>query len=122
MRKLIAGTFLTVDGIMQAPGGPEEDPSGGFPHGGWGVPYFDDRLGEAMVNWISRAGGFLLGFALPVLSIGSANSPSRSSVRVSGSAQKTAKQSLPTRATRAPRSQPSTMRAATLFNIASPYW
>lgn len=61
MRKLIAGTFLTIDGIMQAPGGPEEDPSGGFAHGGWSVPYFNDRMGEAMVDWISRAGGFLLG-------------------------------------------------------------
>jgi dihydrofolate reductase len=61
MRKLVAGTFLTLDGIMQAPGGPEEDPSGGFPHGGWSVPYFDDRMGEIMVKWMATAGGFLLG-------------------------------------------------------------
>ena len=61
MEKLVAGTFLTLDGVMQAPGGPEEDPSGGFPHGGWSVPYFDDRMGQLMDEWIQRASGFLLG-------------------------------------------------------------
>jgi dihydrofolate reductase len=52
MRKLVLNTFLTLDGVMQAPGGPEEDPSGGFEHGGWSVNYWDDvmfqRIGEAM--------------------------------------------------------------------------
>lgn len=61
MRKLVAGTFLTLDGVMQAPGGPDEDRSGGFAHGGWSVPYFDDRMGQSMVEWIEKAGGFLLG-------------------------------------------------------------
>jgi dihydrofolate reductase len=61
MRKLVVGTFLTLDGVMQAPGGPEEDRSGGFPHGGWSVSYFDDRMGEVMVKWMQKAGGFLLG-------------------------------------------------------------
>lgn len=61
MRKLAAGTFLTLDGVMQAPGGPDEDREGGFEHGGWLVPFFDGRLGELMTDWTERAGGFLLG-------------------------------------------------------------
>jgi dihydrofolate reductase len=61
MRKLVVGTFLTLDGIMQAPGGPDEDREGGFRHGGWLVPYFDDSIGEIMTEWINRAGGFLFG-------------------------------------------------------------
>ena len=48
MRKLIVNTFLTLDGVMQAPGGPEEDPTGGFLHGGWSVDYWDDMMGETM--------------------------------------------------------------------------
>ncbi len=42
MRKLTVNTFVSLDGVMQAPGGPEEDPTGGFPHGGWSVGYWDD--------------------------------------------------------------------------------
>lgn len=61
MRKLVAGTFLTLDGVMQAPGGPDEDRDGGFAHGGWLVPYFDDRFLASMTEWTTRAGAFLLG-------------------------------------------------------------
>jgi dihydrofolate reductase len=59
--RLVVGTFVTLDGVMQAPGGPEEDRSGGFDHGGWLVPYFDDMMGQVMVDWIRRADGVLLG-------------------------------------------------------------
>jgi len=48
MRKLRATTFVTLDGVMQAPGGPGEDDEGGFRHGGWSVNFFDDQVGEAM--------------------------------------------------------------------------
>jgi dihydrofolate reductase len=61
MRKLVVGTFLTLDGVMQAPGGPNEDRDGGFPHGGWLAPYFDEKFGDIMTEWTKRAGAFLLG-------------------------------------------------------------
>lgn len=61
MRKLVVGTFLTLDGVMQAPGAPDEDREGGFEHGGWLVPYFDERMVEIMTEWTKQAGGFLLG-------------------------------------------------------------
>ena len=61
MRKLVVGSFLTLDGVMQAPGGPNEDREGGFRHGGWLVPYFDEKFGEIMTEWTKRAAAFLLG-------------------------------------------------------------
>jgi len=61
MRKLVVGTFATLDGVMQAPGGPNEDRDGGFRHGGWLVPYFDEKIGEIMTEWTKRAGAFVLG-------------------------------------------------------------
>ena len=61
MRKLVVGTFTTLDGVMQAPGGPNEDRDGGFQHGGWLVTYFDEKFGEIMTEWTKRAGAFLLG-------------------------------------------------------------
>ena len=50
MRKLVVGSFLTLDGIMQAPGGPNEDREGGFRQRGWLVPYFDEKFGEIMTE------------------------------------------------------------------------
>lgn len=61
MRKLVVGTFMTLDGVTQAPGGPNEDRDGGFQHGGWLVPYFDEKLAAIMTAWTKRAGAFLLG-------------------------------------------------------------
>jgi dihydrofolate reductase len=61
MRRLIVGAFTSLDGVVQAPGGPDEDRDGGFPHGGWLVPYFDEKFGQAMTEWTKRAGAFLLG-------------------------------------------------------------
>ena len=61
MRKLIVSTFLTLDGVMQAPGGPEEDDSGGFQHGGWSVNHWDDQMGEVMDAAMSTEFDLLLG-------------------------------------------------------------
>ena len=61
MRKLIVLTFMTMDGVMQAPGGPTEDPSGGFTYGGWSVPYFDEFLGEIMGKQMNEPFDLLLG-------------------------------------------------------------
>ncbi len=52
MRKLIVSTFLTLDGVMQAPGGPGEDDAGGFEHGGWSVNYWDDLMGQIMTEFM----------------------------------------------------------------------
>ena len=61
MRKLVVLSFLTLDGVMQAPGGPQEDTSGGFRYGGWIVPYADDVLGNVMGEQMSRPFNLLLG-------------------------------------------------------------
>jgi dihydrofolate reductase len=61
MRKLVVGTFVTVDGVMQGPGGPEEDREGGFEHGGWSVNYWDEMMGGIMDEQMSRADALLLG-------------------------------------------------------------
>ena len=54
-------SFITLDGVMQAPGGPTEDTSGNFTYGGWLVPYFDDFVGKAMAEQMSRPFDLLLG-------------------------------------------------------------
>src|SRR3989454_595377 len=61
MRRLVVGTFLTLDGVMQGPSGPDEDRSGGFAHGGWSVGYWDDAMGEIITEWTAKADALLLG-------------------------------------------------------------
>jgi len=61
MRKLIVLTFTTLNGVMQAPGGPDEDSSGGFSFGGWTVPYFDKFLGKIMNKQMEKPFDLLLG-------------------------------------------------------------
>jgi dihydrofolate reductase len=61
VRELIVTTFLTLDGVMQAPGGPEEDASGGFEHGGWSVKYWDDSMGQQMGEFMGKPFDLLLG-------------------------------------------------------------
>lgn len=61
MRKLIVSTFLTLDGVMQAPGGHGEDDSGGFAHGGWSVNYWDELMGEVMGEATSMPFAMVLG-------------------------------------------------------------
>jgi dihydrofolate reductase len=59
--RLTLHTFLTLDGVMQAPGGPDEDRDGQFEHGGWSYPYGDQDFAAAMAGWLAQASAFLLG-------------------------------------------------------------
>jgi dihydrofolate reductase len=61
MRELVVLTFLTLDGVMQAPGGPEEDPDAGFDHGGWSVGYWDEQMEKAMGESMSPPFDLVLG-------------------------------------------------------------
>jgi dihydrofolate reductase len=61
MPRLVVSEFLTLDGVMQAPGDPNEDRSGGFDHGGWQLPYFDDAFGQFVMQGFAESGAFLLG-------------------------------------------------------------
>src|SRR6266513_2165389 len=59
--RLTLHMFLTLDGVLQAPGGPDEDRDGGFTHGGWSFPYGDEDFGAAIDGWFANADAFLLG-------------------------------------------------------------
>jgi dihydrofolate reductase len=59
--KIVVSEFLTLDGVMQAPGDPNEDRSGGFEYGGWQLAYFDDIFGSTMMEAFAATGGMLLG-------------------------------------------------------------
>lgn len=61
MRKLIVSEFVTLDGVMQAPGGKDEDRDGGFEHGGWTLPYWHDDIGASFVELMQGCDAFLLG-------------------------------------------------------------
>jgi dihydrofolate reductase len=61
MRKIIVGAFTSLDGVMQAPGGPDEDPSGGFRHGGWAFPFFDEDMAKAVDELFAKPFDLLLG-------------------------------------------------------------
>jgi dihydrofolate reductase len=61
MRKIIVHEFITLDGVIQAPGGADEDTEGGFMHGGWTMPYWHDAIGEHFFEAISQADTLLLG-------------------------------------------------------------
>jgi dihydrofolate reductase len=61
MRKLVVNTFTTLDGVMQAPGGPEEDTAGGFEHGGWSFGYWDEAMGEWMGEFMGKPFDLVLG-------------------------------------------------------------
>lgn len=61
MRQVVAAAFVSLDGVMQAPGGPPEDPTGGFALGGWTVPYWDEPMGQFMGEMFARPFDLLLG-------------------------------------------------------------
>src|SRR5882757_2117055 len=61
MRRIVVATFTSLDGVMQAPGGPQEDPTGGFTLGGWTAPHFDEALGASLGEIFGRPFDLLLG-------------------------------------------------------------
>ncbi|SCB40945.1 dihydrofolate reductase family protein [Rhizobium multihospitium] len=61
MRKVVAATFISLDGVMQAPGGPDEDPTGGFEYGGWVFPHADEETGKALFELFEKPFDLLLG-------------------------------------------------------------
>jgi dihydrofolate reductase len=77
MRKLIVSTFLTLDGVMHAPGGPEENDSGRFAYGGWSVNYWDDHVGRFMGEAMSTPFDLVLGRKTYDIFAGTGRTPRR---------------------------------------------
>jgi|GEM_PF-5501265 len=77
MRKVIVGAMVSMDGVMQAPGGPEEDPTGGFKFGGWLMPYFDQEFGEGAALGIAPELTDLTGLCPVARQTGEANRAQR---------------------------------------------
>jgi dihydrofolate reductase len=98
MRNLIVGTFLTLDGVMQAPGGPEEDPSDGFAHGGWSVNHWDELMAEVMGEATSKPFAMVLGRkTYDIMAAFWPHAPEEAGARVFNDATKyVASRSLPT--------------------------
>jgi dihydrofolate reductase len=61
MRRVVVDEWMSLGGVVQAPGNPQEDTTGGFAHGGWHLPYFDEMSQKWVVDYLTEAGGFLLG-------------------------------------------------------------
>lgn len=61
MRKVVVDEWMSLDGVVQAPGAPEEDTTGGFQHGGWHLRYFDETSQKWVLEYLTEAGGFLFG-------------------------------------------------------------
>lgn len=61
MRRVVVDEWMSLDGVVQAPGNPQEDTTGGFAHGGWHLPYFDEMSQNWVIDYLTEAGGFLLG-------------------------------------------------------------
>ncbi|CAA9497285.1 MAG: Dihydrofolate reductase, partial [uncultured Sphingomonadaceae bacterium] len=61
MRRIVSAAFVSLDGVMQAPGGPEEEPTGGFEFGGWAYPFWDDAPGESIGALFEQPFDLLLG-------------------------------------------------------------
>ncbi len=81
MRQLVAQAWMTLDGVVQAPGDPEEDTTGGFQHGGWSLPYFEELAMKWTVENLEAASGFLLGRRTYVGSRPTGRTPQRKSSR-----------------------------------------
>ncbi len=82
MRRLVINEQLSLDGVMQGPGGPEEDTRGGFEHGGWAMQYFDESMGKASALGMESAGALLIGRRTYEIFAGYWGAPTRAAAAV----------------------------------------